>query len=378
MSCSTRFLALILLPVLASACDKEAKAPQNPQAGPPVAAPVMPAASTKLVVGALLPLTGPAAEAASFIRRGMELAESEIEAKDPEAFDLIFSDSKNNPATGVSAFQQLVATTKPPIVISALSSVTKAVAPLAKSSDTIVIATAVAIPGITDISDYVYRVSPDAKGVAGVMAKYAAKECKSMGIAYINDDFGLTCVKEFEHDYVADGRLVTIKEPFAPVEKDFRPQWDKFKTANPECVWIAGYGPAYATLIRQMREAQVPGKLVADMTLGMPSTRKAVGDAAEGVVYVDGPMDPGFVERFQAKFHEAPASYAGYGYDIVRILDQVRRGGGTTVAGLKAGLGAVKDFPGAMGPITIGANRDGALSYVLMRVTGGVAVKVGM
>ncbi len=324
-----------------------------------------------LKIGALLPQTGAGAVLADYIKKGLDLAAEEINAKDPGSIELSYGDSKNNPKEGVTVFQQMVLTKKPPVIIVALSSVTKAVAPLARKNKTVVIGTAVALPKVTEPSEFVFRVYPEANGLAGIIAQHAAKKYKTAAVAYINDDFGASGADVFRKTFETGGGKVLLTEPYNLLEKDFRGQWEKIKAAKPECVWIIGYGPAYRVIVRQMREAQVEADLLADMTLGLPITLKNVGAAAEGVVYVDGPIDSTFVEKYQAKYTEPPACYAGYAYDIVMMLDKVRREGGTSPEEIRDGFATIRDFPGVMGNISILPTRDASLKFVLMQIKEG-------
>jgi branched-chain amino acid transport system substrate-binding protein len=106
------------------------------------------------------------------------------------------------------------------------------------------------------------------------------------------------------------------------------------------------------------------------MTLGLPVTIKNVGGAADGVVYVDGQMNPDFVARYQKKYGERPTSYAGYAYDIMMMLDKVRKERGTSAQAIRDGFAGIKDYPGAMGNISILPNRDASVNFNLMQLKG--------
>ncbi|MEM8556311.1 MAG: ABC transporter substrate-binding protein [Bacteroidota bacterium] len=325
-----------------------------------------------LEVGALLPLTGPGAVFADYIKKGLDMAADEINQEDPGSIVLIYEDSENNPQRGISAFQQMVLTEDPPVVISALSSVTSAVAPLAGPNNTVVIGTAVALPGVTAPSDYVFRVYPEADGIAGVIAEYASDKYQTAGIAYIDDDFGQSSAEVFEELFEADGDSVLLTEPYELTERDFRAQWEKFKDANPDVVWIVGYGPAYSALVTQMREANVQSDLLADMTLGLPVTINNVGDAAEDVVYVDASIDPAFASRYESRYGERPTSYAGYAYDILMMLNEVRKGGNNTAESIRDSFADIEGYRGVMGNISMEEDRDAALDFILMEIESGM------
>jgi branched-chain amino acid transport system substrate-binding protein len=348
---------------------------RSPRAGTS-AAPAAAPAARPLVVGALLPQTGAGAVFSEYIQKGIELGAKEANQGGVRAIEIAYADSKNDPKEGVSAFRQMVLTKSPPVMITALSSVTKAVAPLAKESNTVIVGTAVGLPGVTAPSDYVFRVYPEANGLAGVIANYAAPKFKTAAIVYIDDDFGVSGARVFEKLFQAKGGRVLAKEPYKVAEADFRNQWTRIQAAKPECVWITGYGPAYSMIVRQMHELGVPSVLLADMTLGLPVTLKNVGPAAEGVVYVDGLMDAEFVARYRAAYGDQPTSYAGYAYDIVGMLNELRSQGRITPQALRDGLSAMRDYPGAMGPITILDNRDANLRFILMRIVNGSPVQL--
>lgn len=324
-----------------------------------------------LKIGALLPQTGPGAVFAEYIKKGLDLAVADANATGTGEITVLYADSKNNPAEGVSAFRQLVLREAPPVVITALSSVTRAVAPLAKDNRTVVIGTAVGLPDVTAPSDYVFRIYPEAHGLAGVMARYAATKCQTAAVVYIDDDFGASGARVFRDEFAADGGEVLASEPYKIIESDFRTQWRRIDGMRPDCVWVTGYGPAYSVIVRQMRDLGVSSVLLADMTLGLPVTLQNVGEAAEGVVYVDGEMSDEFASHYRATYAEAPTSYAGYAYDIVLMLDTLLERGATSAEEIRDGLKTVEAYPGVMGPITILGTRDADLTFKLMQIQGG-------
>jgi len=156
-----------------------------------------PSTVESLKIGAVLPQTGAGGVFADYIQKGIDLAVEEVNTKVPGSMTVVYGDSKNDAKEGVTVFRQIVLTEKPPVVISALSSVTKALAPLAKPNKTVVIGTAVALPEVTEPSDFVFRVYPEANGLAGVIATYAASKYKTAAVAYINDDFGMSGAEVF-------------------------------------------------------------------------------------------------------------------------------------------------------------------------------------
>src|SRR5690606_22095875 len=76
-------------------------------------------------VGAILPLTGPAAFYGEWCRNGMNVAVAEINAAAKgrnSRLQIEFGDSKNDPREGVSLAQKLLLR-DPPVIISAMTGV---------------------------------------------------------------------------------------------------------------------------------------------------------------------------------------------------------------------------------------------------------------
>lgn len=331
-------------------------------------------------IGAILPQTGPGAVFADYIQKGLELAVEQVNSASPTTkLELVYGDSKNQPADGIAVYNKMRTVDNLDVMVVALSSVTKALAPLATSNKTLLIGTAVALPGVTDVSDYVFRLYPEAHGLAGVMAPYAAKTLKlrRAAVVYLDDDFGRSSFDVFKQLFEQDGGKVVFSESYKLTEKDYRTQLSKLQATNPDCIWLTGYGPAYGTIIKQIAETGVKAQILGDMTLALPVTLKAAGSAAEGAYIVDGVMADDFVTKFKAKYAEEPTSYAGYAYDIIELLGQAAQKGPFNADTVRQDLLTVKDYPGAMGKITFTANRDCTLQFVVKKVKNGVPGPVG-
>ncbi len=326
-------------------------------------------------IGAILPLTGPGAVFAQYIKEGLDLAVEELNRSSQVPLTILYEDSKNQPKEGISGYNKLLFREKPPVVIVALSSVAKALSPLAEQSNTIQVYIAVAIPDITD-GKYTFRVYPEAYGMAGVMARYNATRlgAKTAAVIYINDDFGRVSLEAFKKEFETYGGRVVFAESYELMQTDLRPQITKLRNIRPapDIIYLNGYGPSYGAIVRQLRELRVKSQLTADMTLGLPNTLEQVGDASEGAYFVDGKMSSDFISKFKQKYGKNPSSYAGYAYDIVNTLHAVaKKKGQFTPDAIREGLHEVKNYNGVMGNITIQANGDSNLEFVVKQIKNG-------
>ena len=127
-------------------------------------------------IGAILPLTGDAAQWGIPPQKGAELAVEEINKAggiNGKKLKLIVQDTKCEPKAGVSSFQKLISDKEIRIVIGGVcSSVTLAVAPIAEKNKILLISPASTNPKITNAGDYIFRVIPSDDLRGKVFAEY--------------------------------------------------------------------------------------------------------------------------------------------------------------------------------------------------------------
>ncbi|MCK4458341.1 MAG: ABC transporter substrate-binding protein [Methanosarcinales archaeon] len=112
-------------------------------------------------IGAILPLTGEAAEYGEDAKLGIDLAVEEINAAggiNGKRIQVVYEDSQATPSQGVSAIQKLTTVDKVPVIIGAMaSSVTLAIAPIAEENKVVLLSPASSAPQITEAGDYIFR-----------------------------------------------------------------------------------------------------------------------------------------------------------------------------------------------------------------------------
>ena len=203
----------------------------------------------------LIPETGPAAEYAKYSRMGFDLGIASAKAQGLAVPELIYADTRSNPKDALSALQQSLAVSSPSLVISLLSSVTKAIAPVAAEQGIPVIANAVAAPGLANPSQGLYRVFPTSDEVSALASSRLVElGAKNAIVVYVNDEYGIGCRQTFAEQASLSGLEVLASEPFEVVQKDFRNQWERLLEQNPDALFIAGYGPGYAAVLQQLAE----------------------------------------------------------------------------------------------------------------------------
>lgn len=237
-------------------------------------------------IGAILPLTGPAASFGQTNLRGIELAIKHLnQAGNGKRFELALEDSMSDPKSGVAAFKKLEQQGVK-VIITSLSSVALALVPPADSAQILLFAD-VAHPKVTDSSALVFRHSQTAEQEAKLLANYLSSEgIKTIGLLWVNDDYGLT----FQEAFQKNKGSITISslENFEKTEMDFRNIVTKILSPKPEAVIVCGYGKPLGMAIKRLREAGFRGEILSTMGFAAsPDAPSVAGESAKGTKYVD-------------------------------------------------------------------------------------------
>jgi len=261
-------------------------------------------AITRVLV--LIPETGPAAEYARYSKMGFELGIQAVNEQKLRQLKITYADTKSNPKDGLSALQYALSVEKPDIVISLLSSVTKAVAPVLAEQRIPVIANAVAAPGLAKPEQGLFRVFPTSSEVSALAcARLKGLNSHGVVVVYVNDEYGLGCRTTFSEHAKQLGLEILAAEPFEAVQKDFRTQWERLLALNPDAIFVAGYGPGYATVLQQLAERRFDKTIVTDFTLTAPSVIKAVQGLPDGTLVISPKVPREFISRSRRSFSDA-------------------------------------------------------------------------
>jgi branched-chain amino acid transport system substrate-binding protein len=343
--------------------------------------------SDQISIGAVLPLSGDAAHWGIPARTGAEMAVEEINHADGiggRSLALVVEDDRCSPADGVSAFNTIMASAKPPVAVlgAVCSGVTLALAPLAESRKVVLISPASTSPKLTGAGDFIFRVVPSGSVRGQVFAEYLYRDrgLRKLAVLYINNEGGIGGSTAFKARFTQLGGTVAIELPYAQGTTDLRAQLDEIKTANTEGVLIGSYPPDTVAVLQQAREIHLQQPLFfTTEAVQNPEVLRQAGDAAEGATYILAAPAAGeavekFTAAYEAKFGKEPELFAAEGYDVIRLIAEAIAG--TTAeslsgSGIRDFLRRVRDYAGASGTISFDQNGDVIKPYAIKRIEGG-------
>jgi branched-chain amino acid transport system substrate-binding protein len=333
--------------------------------------------TASIAIGAILPLTGDAAAYGQSMKRGMELAFSQL----PCDGKLLFEDSQADPKQAVSAYQKLRDLHEVTLVLGPFTSgETLAVAPIAERDQTVIVSTGASAPEISQAGEYTFRIVTSDLYDADVLARYIAGKfgASRPAILYINNAYGRG-VKDAFRTAVAESSIdVVAAEAYDPSAADFRSVIQRTIAANPDVLVLVGH-QEMGRVLRQIREAGSDIPVVSTGLFEDPAILKSAGESAENVHYSFASFDPAdkeplvaeFVQLYNGKYDAAPDILAALGFDAVRLAAHVTDCKQISGPEIKSRLLSVQGFSSVTGDMTFDARGDVVKSFGIKKVEDG-------
>jgi branched-chain amino acid transport system substrate-binding protein len=285
MSWSKPFLCVVAVIAIASAAPARAE-------------------NTEVLLGALLPLTGPAAPIGLEEQQGVQFAMDEANEKGGVAglpVRIIFDDSQGKPDQAVLAFNRMSDLNSVPAVITAFSSISLAIAPLATRREILVINPAAQTDQLEKASPFLINTIPLVKDESQVLVKYvAAKLGKKAAIIYENAAAGIDGRDDFRKYFEAAGGSIIAEEPVEFGQTNYRATLLKIASSKPDFVYIA-ITQSHDAMADQV--GQIAGFPVAvGNTFSRPFFGHASTDGWYQTAIQSGYPDDATLEKFKKKF----------------------------------------------------------------------------
>lgn len=271
-------------------------------------------------VGAILPLTGPAAVWGEAIRNGIGLA-----LKDKQNIEVVYEDSKALPADGASAYQRLM-TQNVDAVISAYSGVSIPLTKLAERNKVPLIMTIVAADGVTNEYSYRYYAKPNSY-VEPAFTDTASplKNFTDIAVLYRNDEFGKSVDNILVSTAGQNDKKIVANESFNPNDTDFSTQLTKIKATKPQIVmFIAGSPGEAVNILKKANDLKISAVFMeASAALSDPETQK---QAPAMTYYTTAfrfsfPDDNlAFKKLYTDTYGKAPNFASAFGYDMATLI----------------------------------------------------------
>ena len=323
-----------------------------------------------ITIATVGPITGQLAALGEQYKRGAEMAVADINAAggvNGEKLVLEIGDDACDPKQAVAVANQM-ASKKVKFVAGHLCSGSSIPASKVYAEEGILqITPASTNPKFTDEGDWnVARVCgrDDAQGL--VAGNFLAKHYAGKKVAIIDDKsaYGKGLADATKAAMNAAGLKEVMAESINPGEKDYSALVSKMKDAGIDAVYMGGYHPEGALILKQLREQGSQAQMLSGDSMNNKEFWTIAGDAAKGMIFTFAPEPRTIPEAkdLVAKFKTAgfdPEGYTLYTYAAIQMYAQAAAATKSTDSKtLATWLRAGNEMKTVLGPIKLDKKGD--------------------
>ena len=323
-----------------------------------------------ITFGAVLPLSGPYEIYGQSIKKGLESALDEVQARQgfPYSIDLVIVDSEGDPDKAKELLDQQFDDGIFAVVGGVTTAEALAMVAEADEAERVLISPSASSPELTGISKFFYRVFPSDSREGTTMGNFAARKLGVEDVVIITkeDPFARGIQEVFKTEFERNSGTVTEIIEYPQGAADFSGFIERVMTIGPQAVYVAAYAEDTAKMIQALREKNFEGQILTTAAFALPEVIEQVGADAEGVfltravfeVEGDDPQIAGFVDAYRQKHGLSPDLYAAHGYDSLMVLAAGLEESGPFPGDFWKGVRAIRDYPGVTGTIQFDEKGD--------------------
>lgn len=372
---STPLLAVTLLAAVACAPDESTTKGSVAGAG-----------KEPIRIGWYGALTGPTATFGVATRDGVEFAVEEINASGGllgRKIQLVAEDDQGKPEESAAVVSKLITSDEVLAVIGQNTSGNSlAAAPIAQSNEVPMISPSSTNPDVTKKGDYIFRACFTDPLQGRALADFTRSTLALQRVAVFTDvksDYSIGLASVYSTRFREAGGTIVATQSYSAGDSDFRSQLTAIRAAQPQAIFIPGYYTDAAQIAMQARELGVNVPLIGGDGWESPKLLEIGGNALDGSFFAatvslasPDPAVQKFVAAWKAKKGLDPEGLNALGYDSMMIVaDAIRRAKSTDGPAIRDAIAATRNFPGASGTISFGADRDPIKPVPIVEVRNG-------
>jgi branched-chain amino acid transport system substrate-binding protein len=328
--------------------------------------------SGDILVGMYGSLTGDGASFGQSSLAGTQLAVDEVNGAGGllggRRIRLLVEDDQSRPDEAANAVTKLITQDRVVAVLGEVASRRSlAAAPVAQRYQIPMITPASTNERVTEVGDFIFRVCFIDPFQGRVLAKFAFEDLKARRVAILRDiqqDYSVGLTDSIQKNFAGFGGQVLDPVSYSSGDADFRAILTQVRAQKPDAVFVTGYYPEAAIIVRQARELGMTMPLLGgDGWVGdsLQNGREALNGTYLSDHYAADNPDPvvqTFVKAYRARFNGEPDSMAALAYDSVKVLaDAITRAGTTDGPRLRDAI-AQADVAGVTGRLKMNPQRN--------------------
>src|SRR3984885_12143065 len=273
--------------------------------------------------GAILPLTGPGAMIGTQQMRGIQFAVEKANAAGGvhgNKIEILFEDNQAKPDQSILSFNKLADLQKVPMIFTAYSGPSLAMAPLATRKKILLVNAGAQADKLATASPYLVNTLPTIGDEVKVLSKYLVAEGHKQGaILFENDAAGIAGRDDFVKYFPEAGGTVLSQEPTQFGQTDFCPALLKLADAKPD-VMLVSITAAPLQMAQQYKQLGLKFMVAGTTFFADPST--IADPSSAGFVHTQLRIDapPDLAAQFKAKYGADMEFFAKQYYNAAQIV----------------------------------------------------------
>jgi branched-chain amino acid transport system substrate-binding protein len=314
----------------------------------------------KVVIGVVLPETGPSAVYGASIKSGFQLALDANPVPAAAGAELLYRDSASDPARAVAAAEAVIDRGARLVVGGVTTAEARAMIAVADRRETVLLSPSASAPDLSRKSEFFFRLYPSDELEGVDAADFLAVRDQPDRVLVIQEDNDYTrgLVPVFVAELANRGGEIVASARF-----DDRNWADEVRRAiaahHPTAVYVCGYGDAIVGALRVLQAVRYAGTVCTTSAINTAELirRAAVfdGEVFFPLVSLDEATasEPGrsFVRRYREAYNLAPDIYAACGYDAALLALAVVRSQARTGPEIRHFLHTMSPLTGVTGEL---------------------------
>jgi branched-chain amino acid transport system substrate-binding protein len=283
----------------------------------------------RIKIGVVYGFTGAAQVWSEYGRMGLELAQDEINSSggiNGKEIELVFEDSKSNPAQSVAAYRKLVTIDKAKIVLGNIwAFITNPLIPLAAKDNVILISPTAMQESVELANPNFFTMGEKIQSISDAVDSFFRlnKDVNTIGIFCWDDTWGQAYLKVWKERAAANGVKVEAALCNIDFNSDFRTDVAKMASKKVDAVIIAHMGDV---ILQRMKEQRFSAKVLAtSKVIEDIRVKKASQELFEGVYVTDWKPSDEFLAKFKEKYRVDAVVEAHNSYETLRSVAKALR-----------------------------------------------------
>lgn len=344
------------------------------------------ASGDPIKIGVIAPVTGDRAEGGTSVWLSFDLAIRDINAKGGvlgRQVEIVREDSKGDSKEAVELAKKMVDNKEICAVLGPMTSAEAiACSPIFDEGGLVELAPVASNNEYAVMSPWSFTVAGRQSAempyfVEKILSEYVGT--KSVGIIYVNDDWGVSSIDSLMPACEKYGIEVTTAENFAAGEKDFTAILTKIRQTNPETLVLMTQAAEGSLMLNQVAAMGWDVNCVGVGAMYSDQVILLAGDKANGLIAPscfflaeDDKLAWDFATRFEKEAGFKPTVHGPLSYDAATVLcDAIERAGSTDREAIREALQTTKGFKGLAGDYEFTEDGDMIRQYRVLEVENG-------